>query len=67
MSKYKLEDINVGDEVYLRTKAFDSPDLYWKVIGKDEHGLFLNIDEMAVKDRCYVCIGDEHDHIQIPS
>ncbi len=39
-NKYKIEDINIGDEVYFDSlPSQNNYDLYWKVNGKRGNGL----------------------------
>ena len=46
--KYKIEDINIGDEVIFKsTSAQSNHDLYWKVIGKNEKQLMIELKEMG--------------------
>jgi len=50
----KLEDINVGDEVYFKTSAIHNYDLYWKVIEKTDQALRVEIKEMGANDTIYI-------------
>jgi hypothetical protein len=50
---YKMENINIGDEVYFDAQPSQgNHDLYWKVIHKDEKEkrLVVQLHEMGYKD-----------------
>lgn len=49
---YKIEDIEIGDEVFFESKTQSNHDLYWKVIDKmdKEQKLIVRLDEMGHKD-----------------
>lgn len=65
----KLEDINVGDEVYFEsTNTQNNHDLYWKVIEKIKGTtlLIVQIDEMGYHDlRHTINIKEIKRHIKI--
>ena len=68
-NKYKIEDINIGDEVYFdSTQGQSNQDLYWKVIHKTENEkqLIVQLDEMGHKDlRWTVDITEVRRHLKI--
>lgn len=68
-NKYKIEDIEVGDEVYFdSTPGQSNHDLYWKVISKleNEERLIVQLDEMGHSDlRWTVNIDEVRQHIKI--
>jgi hypothetical protein len=60
--KYKLEDINIGDEVYFdSTTSQLNYDLYWKVINKleKEKKLLVQLDEMGFHNKRWIISIDE--------
>ena len=67
-NKYKIEDINIGDEVYFdSTQVQSNHDLYWKVIHKTENEkqLIVQLDEMGHKDlRWTVDIAEVRQHLK---
>lgn len=52
MSKYKIEDIEIGDGVYFIVNWQNNYDLYWTVIAKNEKSLQIEIDEWEQKIEC---------------
>ncbi len=64
MSKYKISDIQVGDEVYFIVNWQSNYDLYWKVISiVNEHSIEVEIQEMGANARTFLDIKDIH-HLQ---
>jgi hypothetical protein len=68
-NKYKIEDINIGDEVYFDSiQGQSNHDLYWKVIHimEKEKQLIVQLDEMGHSDlRWTVDISEVRQHLKI--
>jgi hypothetical protein len=59
MSKYKIENINIGDGVYFKNEYLNNYDLYWTVKSKfNDTMIEIEIDEMGVKDKMFINIKD---------
>jgi hypothetical protein len=49
--KYSIDEINIGDEVYFNSSKLQSNhDLYWKVKGKSENKLMIELKEMGKEE-----------------
>jgi hypothetical protein len=64
MEKYKIGDINIGDEVYFKLDYQANYDLYWTVISIENQILYIEIDEMGQNDRISIHINDVYNHIK---
>jgi hypothetical protein len=64
MEKYKIGDINIGDEVYFKLDYQANYDLYWTVISIENQILYIEIDEMGINDRISIHINDVYNHIK---
>lgn len=58
MSKFKMEDINIGDGVYFKLDYQNNYDLYWTVINKIDSKLEIEINEMGANDKFFLDIKD---------
>jgi len=67
--KYKMEDINIGDQVYFdSTPMQTNHDLYWTVINKLDlqKQLIVQLDEMGYKDeRWTIDLHEVRQHIPL--
>ncbi|APZ47462.1 hypothetical protein BW723_14725 [Polaribacter reichenbachii] len=65
--KYKIIDINIGDEVYFEsTPSQSNHDLYWQVIDINEkmNTLIVQLDEMGFDDlRWSISIKEVKQHL----
>ena len=65
-SLYKIEDINIGDEVIFEsTNSQSNHDLYWKVTAKEGNRIKIKLTEMGFDDYWAIQIDDVIAHIPI--
>lgn len=63
---YKIEDINIGDEViFYSTKLQSNHDLYWKVRGKMGDQIMIELLEAGFEEYWTISIKDVVGHIPL--
>lgn len=53
-SKYKLEEIKIGNQIRFKRIGIDDFDMYWTVIGFNNKMIQVKINEMEFKDELYI-------------
>ncbi|KAA6339714.1 hypothetical protein EZS27_012373 [termite gut metagenome] len=63
---YKIEDINIGDEVIFNsTNSQSNHDLYWKVRGKSNNQIMIELTEMGFDEYWTISIEEIIGHIPL--
>lgn len=58
-SKFTIDKIEIGDEVFFESNHHVNYDLYWKVIGKNSNGAIgVEIKAMGYDDRTTIDISE---------
>lgn len=66
LMKYKIEDINIGDEVIFdSTRSQSNKDLYWTVIRKSGTRLVIELKEMGFDENWTIEINEVRGHIPL--
>lgn len=64
--EYKIEDINIGDEVIFdSTNLQSNKDLYWTVIGKSDSRLMIELKEMGFDENWTIAVNEVRGHIPL--
>jgi hypothetical protein len=67
MSKYRIEEINVGDEIYYEDKYRSNRHLHWKVLKKiDESMLLIEGNEAGFNEQRLIDILDVRKLVLLP-
>ncbi|MDH8702668.1 hypothetical protein M2138_002036 [Dysgonomonadaceae bacterium PH5-43] len=63
---YKIEDINIGDEViFYSTNSQSNHDLYWKVRGKMNNQIMIELTEFGFDEYWSISINEVVGHIPL--